>query len=73
MELVQVNGLVYDFLVPTFNDTFRTTVSWQEPNFSHSDVKYYKYKVLPTDSLQRERILRGTALNTEIITVRIMI
>jgi len=33
-------------------------------------VKYYKYKVLPTDSSQRGR--RGTALNTEITTVRIM-
>ena len=69
-ELVQVNELVYGFLVPTFNDTFRTTVSWQKPKFTHSDVNYYKYKVLPIDSSQRER--RGIALNTEITTVRIM-
>ena len=70
-ELVQVNDLEYDFLVPTFNDTFRTTVSWKKPKFTHSDVRYYKYKVLPTDSSQRER--RGTALNAEITIVRIMI
>lgn len=70
-ELVQVNDLEYDFLVPTFNDTFRTTVSWRKPKFTHSDVKHYKYKILPIDSSQRER--RGTALNNEITTVRIMV
>lgn len=69
-ELVQVNNLEYGSLVPTANDTFRTTVSWQKPEFAHSDVKYYKYKLLPTDVSQRER--RGTPLNTEITTVRIM-
>ena len=69
-ELVQVNELVYGFLVPTFNDTFRTTVSWQKPKFTHSNVDYYKYKVLPIDSSQRER--RRIAMNTEITTVRII-
>ncbi|KAJ7358906.1 hypothetical protein OS493_020744, partial [Desmophyllum pertusum] len=61
-ELVQVNGLKYGDLVRTANDTFRTTVSWQKPLFTHSDVEYYKYKLLATDDPQRKR--RGIALNT---------
>lgn len=70
-ELVQVNELDYNELVATGNDSFRTTVSWEKPLFTHSDVKYYKYKVLATDASQRKR--RGTALNTAITTVSRMV
>ena len=69
-ELVQVNDLEYGSLVPTANDTFRTIVSWKKPEFTHSEVKHYKYKMSPTDASQRER--RGTPMNTEITTVRMM-
>lgn len=66
-ELVQVNELDYDELLPTANNSFRTTVSWQKPLFKHSEVKHYRYRVLVTDPSQRKR--RGTALNTAMLTV----
>ena len=67
-ELVQVNGLKYDEIFPTANNTFRTTVSWEKPLFIHSDVHQYSYKVVVINSLLRKR--RETLSNTMITTVR---
>ncbi|CAH3043290.1 unnamed protein product [Pocillopora meandrina] len=65
-ELVQVNSLKYDEIFPTANNTFRTTVSWEKPLFTHSDVHHYSYKVVAINSLLRKR--RETLSNTMITT-----
>ena len=67
-ELVQVNGLKYDEIFPTANNTFRTTVSWGKPLFTHSDVQHYSYKVVAINSPLRKR--RETLSNTIITMVR---
>ncbi|XP_022799052.1 platelet-derived growth factor receptor alpha-like [Stylophora pistillata] len=65
-ELVQVNGLKYDEIFPTAKNTFRTTVSWEKPLFTHSDVKHYIYKLTAKNLPLRKR--RETLLNTETTT-----
>lgn len=65
-ELVQVNGLRYYEIFPTANNTFRTTVSWGKPLFTHSDVHHYSYKVVAINSPLRKR--RETLSNTIITT-----
>ena len=71
-ELVKVMGLKFDRLVPGDNNTFGTTVMWEKPLFTHSEVKHYRYKVMsesvsPPAPQQRQQ--RATNINMAIETV----
>ena len=67
-ELVKVMGLKYDGLVPGDNNTFGTTVRWEKPLFTHSEVKHYRYKVMSTSALPQRR-KRTIQINIAIETV----
>lgn len=67
-ELVKVMRLKYDGLVPGDNNTFGTTVRWDKPLFTHSEVKHYRYKVMSTSALPQRR-KRTIQLNMAIETV----
>ena len=66
-KLVKVIDLRRSELVPGPNNKFGTTVRWEKPWFTHSEVKHYKYKVL--DSSGKRRRKRGNNLNTALQTV----
>lgn len=58
-------GLKHDEIVPSHNDSFRTTVKWQKPLFTHSVVTHFTYKTTKKSEVER----RAIDFDTEFTTV----
>jgi len=70
-ELLKVVGLKHVEIVPSYNDSFRTTVKWQKPLFTHSVVTHYIYKTTKKNEVQRRAIDFDTKFTTNITNVTI--
>ena len=60
-QLVTVVGLQHNKLDSSYNNTFRTTVTWKKPLFTYSDVKHYRYKTYVVSDVITEKKRRQVA------------
>lgn len=68
-DLVKVVGLRRNELLPSSDESFRTTVFWQKPLFNHSVVQYYRYRISNTSSeTVGKKKRRAIDLNTDLTT-----
>ncbi|XP_022807366.1 uncharacterized protein LOC111344407, partial [Stylophora pistillata] len=68
-DLVKVVGLSRNELMPSSDESFRTTVFWQKPLFNHSVVQYYRYRISNTSSeTVGKKKRRAIDLNTDLTT-----
>ena len=68
-----MGGLRHDEIVPSYNDSFRTTVKWQKPLFTHSVVTHYIYKTTKKSEAKGRAIDFDTVFTTVSVIKHVLV